>query len=115
MAAHPGDAEHFRALARERTVDAAAREDAGDLRFFGVEGEGPPEPVRRAAFAIEAVGGLAPDPVRTEAGYHVIMLTARRNALDRTLEDARRMIQHRLWRERREARVQALIDRLRTE
>jgi hypothetical protein len=52
------------------------------------------------------------------AGFHVIRLNARRDALHRTLEEESRRIRARLIRERRdaveEAAMHALIERLRT-
>ncbi len=117
--ANPTDVNFFRSTAETRNEDAATRDRFGDLRFFArpdeaSEEEGDiPDPVREAAFSIEQIGGVYPELVQTEAGYHIIKLTGRRAALNRTLEEARRPIQNRLWRERREARVQEFINGLR--
>lgn len=115
LRAAAGDGELFRRIARERSLDDATRELGGDLRFFGADAESPAAAVRDAAWAIEAIGDVAPRAVRTDAGYHVIMLFARRGALARSLEDARRPVQSRLWREKREQAVARLIARLRSE
>jgi peptidyl-prolyl cis-trans isomerase C len=117
--ANPTDVSFFRRTAETRNEDAVTRDRFGDLRFFArpeeaSEEEGEiPDAVREAAFTIEQIGGVHPELVQSDAGYHIIKLTGRRAALNRTLEEARRPIQNRLWRERREARVQEFINGLR--
>jgi peptidyl-prolyl cis-trans isomerase C len=69
--------------------------------------------VAKAAFTLKEVGDIYPELVKTEAGYHIIKLTGKRKELARTLDQARRPIQHRLWRERREAAVEAFVKSLR--
>ncbi|MBW2464698.1 MAG: peptidyl-prolyl cis-trans isomerase [Deltaproteobacteria bacterium] len=119
--ARPADVNFFRETAETSNEDAVTRDRFGDLRFFSRPGEGTAEEasepiadtVREAAFSIEQIGGVHPTLVESPAGYHIIKLTGRRAALNRTLDEARRPIQNRLWRERREARVQAFIAGLR--
>src|SRR5690606_14822929 len=100
------------------------KERFGDLRFFsrsadqdvaGDEGEASavPEGVREAAFGIETVGKVHRELVRTDAGYHIVKLTGRRAALRRTLDEARRPIQNRLWREKRERSIEQFLAKLR--
>jgi peptidyl-prolyl cis-trans isomerase C len=115
------DVNLFRRTAEQLNEDPETRDRFGDLRFFSRAGQaGPDEPnvpdaIREAAFELEQVGRIHPQLIQTDAGYHIVKLTGRRAALNRTLEDARRPIQNRLWRERREQRVQELIERLRRE
>ena len=117
--ANPTDVNFFRRTAEEANEDEATRERFGDLRFFArpeeaSEEEGNiPDPVRVAAFSIEQIGGIFPELVESEAGFHIIKLTGRRAALNRTLDEARRPIQNRLFRERRESRVTDFIQGLR--
>jgi peptidyl-prolyl cis-trans isomerase C len=119
--ANPTDVNFFRRTAEELNEDPVTRDRFGDLRFFArpedaSEEEGEiPDPVRVAAFSIEQIGGVHGELVESPAGFHIVKLTGRRAALNRTLEDARRPIQNRLWRERREARVAEFIERLRRE
>ncbi|MCZ7681975.1 MAG: hypothetical protein M5U28_25555 [Sandaracinaceae bacterium] len=68
-----------------------------------------------AAFQIDRIGGVHPEVVRSERGWHVVKLTGRRAAMHRTLEEAERPIRSRLHRQRREDAIQALIDELRAE
>ena len=111
----------YRRLAEENNTDEETRDRFGDLRFFSIpeergenEPEIPPE-VANAAFTIERIGGIHPEVVRSEEGWHVVKLTGRRAAMHRTLQEAETPIRNRLWRERRETNIQTLIDELRAE
>lgn len=126
--ARPADVNFFRETAQTSNEDPVTLDRFGDLRFFSRPGEDTapaaagtpgaaeavPDAVREAAFSIEQIGGVHPTLVESPAGFHIIKLTGRRAALNRTLDEARRPIQNRLWRERREARVQAFIEELRS-
>jgi peptidyl-prolyl cis-trans isomerase C len=109
----------FRELAGTINEDATTKARFGDLQFFSqpdqrAEGDPPvPDAVAKAAFTLKEVGDIYPELVKTEAGYHIIKLTGKRKELARTLDQARRPIQHRLWRERREAAVEAFVKSLR--
>lgn len=121
LSADPTDLRVYRRLAERYNTDPDTRDRFGDLRFFSrpaerTEGEPeiPPE-VATAAFGIERIGGVYPDVVHSSSGWHVVKLTGRRAAMHRALEEAERPIRNRLWRDRRESRIQALIDELRAE
>lgn len=117
----PSDMELFRKLAEQRSQDTATKGSGGDLRFFSEsadpkgETEDPERPVavRKAAFSLANVGDLYPEVVQSERGFHIVKLTGRRDALKRTLEDARRMIQNKLWRSKREAAIEKFVADLR--
>ncbi|MGE3635322.1 MAG: peptidylprolyl isomerase, partial [Sandaracinaceae bacterium] len=68
-----------------------------------------------AAFAIEQLGGYYPEVVETEDGFHIVKLTDRRAAMSRPLADTERPIRSRLFRERRETGIEALVTQLREE
>ena len=122
LKADPKDIELFRKLAAEHSQDAATKTSGGDLRFFSAtrdaSGESDsierPEALRRAAFSLKEIGDLYPEPVQSERGFHVVKLTGRREALKRSLEDSRRMIQNKLWREKREAAIEKFVSDLRS-
>ena len=109
----------FRKLASELTDDRALRERAGDLQFFSRpaerhEGEPVvPDAVAEAAFKLDKIGDVASELVKTPAGFQIVKLTGKRKELARTLDQTRRTIQHKLWRERREAAVEAFVKSLR--
>jgi peptidyl-prolyl cis-trans isomerase C len=117
----PQDMELFRKLATQRSLDATTKANGGDLRFFSEaadpkgESDDPERPaaVRKAAFSLANVGDLYPEVVQSERGFHVLKLTGRREALKRTLEDARRMIQNKLWRSKREQAIEKFVTELR--
>jgi peptidyl-prolyl cis-trans isomerase C len=117
LLAAPDDMELFRKLAEQNNLDESTKDRFGDLRFFGAEpaaGEtGPPKPVRDAAFKLAKTGDLSPELIQSEQGFHIVKLTGERAALDRTLEDARRLIQNRLWRKKREDAIEAFVTELR--
>jgi peptidyl-prolyl cis-trans isomerase C len=117
----PADMELFRKLAQTENTDPATKDSFGDLRFFSAtpdkngETDEParPEAVRKAAFSLSKVGDLYPQVVQSEQGFHVIKLTGQRAAMKRSLEDARRMIQNKLWRNKREAAIEKFVSDLR--
>lgn len=123
--AHASDDAYWRELVRRETVDNATRDIGGDLGFFTQDGGNsvPPE-VARAAFALRTPGEVAPHVVESarggpnhSPGYHIVRFVARREALHRTLDEVRRPIRNRLWRERFDAAqdeaVRSLVERLR--
>jgi peptidyl-prolyl cis-trans isomerase C len=114
----PDDDALFRELAAQNE-DAQLRERAGDLQFFSQPSERAPEDpeldpaLAEAAFKLEKVGELAPEPVKVADGWAIVKLTGKRKQLARTLDQTRRTIQHKLWRERREAAVEQFVKSLR--
>lgn len=123
LKAKPQDNELFRKLAEQRSLDATTKTSGGDLRFFSetaepdVKGETDepdrPATVRKAAFSLANIGDLYPEVVQSDKGFHVLKLTGRREALKRTLEDSRRMIQNKLWRQKREESIEKFVADLR--
>lgn len=116
----------FRQRVRELSIDNTSRATEGDVGFFGPEGGSGVEPeVARAATAIAQQGQYADVVASAHGGinrgpaFHIVRLTARREALHRTLDDESRRIRSRLLRDKyeaaQEAAVRALVDRLRTQ
>ena len=116
----PEDHELFRKVA-SKSLDASTKDAAGDLRFFSEaadpkgETDEPARPaaVRKAAFTLAKIGDLYPEVVHSDQGFHVVKLTGKRDAQKRTLEDARRMIQNKLWRQKREGAIEKFVADLR--
>jgi len=111
------DMELFRKLADQHNTDVETKDRQGDLRFFSqepAEGEpAPPKAVRDAVWTLAKNGDMFDSVVQSDAGFHVVKRTGERPALARTLEDARRLIQNRLWREKRETSIEAFVADLR--
>ncbi|MBX3724701.1 MAG: SurA N-terminal domain-containing protein [Xanthomonadales bacterium] len=75
----------FAALARRDSTDLGSREQGGDLGWIE---QGLTDPAfEEAAFALES--GQVSDPVRTEDGFHVIMVREIRAATQRPFEEVR--------------------------
>lgn len=109
--------ELFVKTAKEFSQDVETKQRDGDLRFFAktpVEGDGGPPPVvRDAAFGLKKTGDLHPAVIESPQGFHVLKLTGERPAVDRSVQDARRLIQNRLWRQKREAAIEKFVAELR--
>ncbi len=119
--ASPSDVRLFRQLAEQFDTDPTTHDRFGDVGFFSrLEERRADEPtvpaeVATAAFSMESIGAVFPTVIHSARGYEIIKLTGRRAALDRTLEEASRPIRMRLWRERREHEIEALVERLTAE
>jgi len=114
--ARKADLAGFRKLAREESEDEKTKVNGGDLQFFEATGEGEPAAaIRTAAFSLDKVGTVYPELIEEGNGFHIIMLTGKRAALKRTYEQAKRAIRHKLTRERKDAAMEALTERLRKE
>jgi peptidyl-prolyl cis-trans isomerase C len=117
----PDDDALFRELATSSNEDPALKERAGDLQFFSLPSERAadepdvPAAIAEAAFKLDKVGELAPEPVPLARGFAIVKLTGKRKQLARTLDQTRRTIQHKLWRERREAAVEQFVSSLRSQ
>jgi peptidyl-prolyl cis-trans isomerase C len=83
---------------------------AGDLGIVGppghARGENPnvPEPLRAAVFEIDKLGGVLPKVVAAAGAFHVVRLTGKTDARDRTFADAERSIRVALVQDRLRAR-----------
>lgn len=105
----------FAEYARKHSEDAASKPRGGDLRFFArtTEGGDQPKEVSDAAFALAKVGDLSA-PVKSAAGWHVLLLTGRKNRYDRTFDQVKRQIQNRLYRREKRERTDGFVADLKT-
>jgi peptidyl-prolyl cis-trans isomerase C len=116
---HQEDNKLFRDLAEQNSEDLETKARFGDLQFFSlpaqrIEGDPKvPDAVAEAAFKLEKIGEVSRQLIKTEQGFHIVKLTGKRKELARTLEHARRPIQHKLWREKREAAIEGFVNGLR--
>jgi peptidyl-prolyl cis-trans isomerase C len=104
IAALAGGAD-FAATARERSRGPGAAE-GGDLGFF--KREDMPEALGEVAFALQP-SQVAPDPVRTQFGWHVVKVEERREQPRPSFEEA----EAGLRRAASEEAAEALVERLR--
>jgi peptidyl-prolyl cis-trans isomerase C len=93
-----------------KSASALPPELAGDLGIVGPpghpRGENPnvPEPLRAAVFEIDKLGGVLPRAVVVGGIFHIVRLTGKTDARDRTFADADRSIRVALVQERIRAR-----------
>ncbi len=112
-------------LVAEKSRDAKTKpsvsmppELAGDLGIVGPpghpRGDNPavPEPLRAAVFEIEQVGGVLERVVPVGKSFHVVRMTGKTDARDRTFADAERAIRVALVQERLRAREAELMAEL---
>lgn len=118
--AKAADMRSFRELARLRSQDAVSKLRGGDLRYFDAKGK-PDEAapnldpaLAKAAFALKTVGDTS-GVVKTDAGYSILRLTGMRAAHSETVKEADERIRMRLWREQREAAIDAMLAELKTQ
>ncbi len=105
----------FAEYARKHSEDAASKPRGGDLRFFARTAEGGEQPaeVSDGAFSLAKVGDLSA-PVKSAAGWHIMLLTGRKNRYDRTFEQVKRQIQNRLYRREKRERTDGFVADLKT-
>lgn len=110
----------FADAVREHSDDATTRETGGDLGFVGEPGVSRtetqatvPPAVAAAGFVIEAIGDLAPEPIKTSAGWHLVQKTDARPAERRPLEDVQGAIRNTLYRQKKTAAMEAFVADLR--
>ena len=113
-------------LVRENSVDksdkpapTAPLELAGDLGIVSAPGEQRgenarvPEPVRKAVFAIEKIGGVHDELVEHEGKFHVVRMTGKTDARKRSFAEAERTIRVAILQDKLEAEQKKLEQELR--
>ena len=85
------------------------------MKIFARSAEGGPQAaeVSEAAFALAKVGDLSA-PTKSVAGWHLLLLTGRKNRYDRTFEQVKRQIQNRLYRREKRERTDQYVADLKT-
>ena len=83
------DGEDFATVAKEKSIDPSAKANGGNLGFFG-KGQMVPE-FEKVAFALTV--DEVSEPVKSQFGYHVIIVHEKKAAGKLSLEEAREDIQ----------------------
>ena len=114
-----GQAVRAYSTGRRDTNSAVPLELEGDVGIVSAPGQAAgnepqlPEPLLRAAFTIEKVGGVYGEPVLVNGQYHILRLTSRTAARQRAFAEADRSIRVKLVQQRIEANQQQLMNELR--
>lgn len=101
-AAKADDPNAFRDLVAKYSDDENNKTRGGDLGYFSSTEEGGPmaKEFSDAVFAVAAVNDFA-GPVKTKLGWHVIRLTGIRDKIERSYEQVKGQIEHRLFKDLR--------------
>ncbi|HEX5658640.1 MAG TPA: peptidyl-prolyl cis-trans isomerase, partial [Polyangiales bacterium] len=117
-AARKADARQFGELARQHSREPQSKVQGGDLGYFtreAVAGEPRPElpaTVRAAAFGLNEIGDTS-EPVAFDKQFAIVRLSGERPEREVALDGAAPSIRTRLWRERRQKALDALVSELR--
>jgi len=113
------DRKFFREEAKKISLDAATKERGGDLGYFSRPADRRddepeiPGPVAEAAWKLQKVGDITEEPVKTEAGFHVVKLTNKKPEMNRSFDSVKRLIENRMLREARREGMDKFVEELR--
>jgi peptidyl-prolyl cis-trans isomerase C len=107
-----GNSETWRALVNKYSEDEASRARGGDLGTVDRSVTSMPKPVVEAAFALAQMHDVS-EPIQTEHGYAVLILTQKQPGFSKTLAEAKPGIQSRLLYERRQQKRVSLTAEIR--
>ncbi len=103
----------FHKLIREYS-DKHAKYTKGDTGYFDKEGKpaGIPAAIVEAGFKLKGSGDIADQLIETPDGYHIIMMTGRRSAINKDIARVSQQLKHRIQRESMKEKRQEYIDEL---
>jgi parvulin-like peptidyl-prolyl isomerase len=107
-----GNNEALRALAASSSEDETSRARGGDTGILDRNTSTLPKAVVEAGFALAQVRDVS-DPIKTERGYAVVVLTQKQPGFSKTLAEAKMDIQSRLTYEHRQQGRNALTAEIR--
>jgi len=117
-AAQWGQLVRAHSMDRKEAAEPLPLELEGDLGVMSAPGRTGgnepklPQELLKAAFAIDKVGGVCAEPVLIQGRYHILRLTSRTPARQRSFAEADRSIRMTLTQHRIEASRQQLLDEL---
>ncbi|TGE34078.1 peptidylprolyl isomerase [Desulfosporosinus sp. Sb-LF] len=100
----------FQQLAKDKSIEPGAKDSGGDLGTF-TKGKMVPE-FEKAAFA-QKVGTFSTEPVKTEFGYHVILVEAHTNAVAADFAKVKAQVEQDALNASKDAKFQTYFDDLR--
>jgi hypothetical protein len=107
-----GNLSALRALVAKDSEDEASRARGGDTGPIDRTASGLPKAVVEAAFALAQVSDVS-DPIQTESGYTIVVLTQKQPGFSKSLAESKADIQSRLTYEGRQQKRNDLIAEVR--
>jgi len=106
--------EVFSELAKKLSEDPRTKNRGGDLGYFARAEDGGTQekPVADAAFALAKVNDLS-GIIEGKGGFHILRLTAKRKAIEKTLDQVKPTIRSTLYRKKRKQMFKDFIEDLR--
>ncbi len=110
----------FSDFARQHSQDGQTKMRGGDLRYFAKDDDqtGPGVNVapalREAAFSLKTPGTIS-QPVNSGEFWHIMMLTGRKKAVERSFDQVRAQIQNRLYRDMKQNAANTYIENLKAQ
>lgn len=101
----------FEELAKQKSTEPGANESGGDLGYFG-KGEMVPE-FEKAAFD-QKVGTFSEQPVKTQFGYHVILVEDRKAAVQKTFDQVKEDIKKNLPQTKKDEKFKKYLEDLKS-
>lgn len=108
----------FRRLAQEKSQDEATKNRGGDLTFFtraADRQDGDPvidDKIVEAVFNLKENGSIHPKLIETDKGFHIVMRTGHRKAMNLSFEDAKDRLKQLVKRESHKEKTDKAIDAL---
>ncbi|MCI6989729.1 MAG: peptidylprolyl isomerase [Campylobacter sp.] len=100
---------NFTAIAKEKSIEPAAKQSGGDLGWFA-----PEQMVKPFSDAVVALkkGEISKTPVKSDFGYHVIYKVDNKDKKQLTLDETKKYIENVLKEEKYKANIQKIADDL---
>ncbi len=105
----------FRELVSKYSTDDKTKIRGGDLRYFARDSKEIPEPVIQAAFDLSKTGDVAGPIAAGDGTFYIIKQTGKRKEVHKALEDVKRQIQNRIYRDKRTQAQKDFIAGLKSE
>lgn len=100
---------NFAELAKQKSIDTGAKDTGGELGYFP-KGEMVPE-FEQAAFA-QQVGAWSQTPVKTQFGYHIILVEDHKAQVQKTYDQVKDQIKQNLPQQMKDTKFQQYLDNL---
>ncbi len=107
------DTKAFEELVKKYSEDEGSKRRGGDLGYFEKTEEGGKmvKEFSDGAFALKEIGDIS-DPVKSEFGFHVIMLTGKKDKVEKTFDDVKATVEGTVKAERRKTGFENIISDL---